>query len=78
MSEGVAYQVDVLHQDGGRRSAKLDITSSYLQGSSLEPLFFLVFISVIASALKSPIFIFIDDVKVVGSTGRGDHSSDMG
>lgn len=54
---------------GDSCSAKLEVTSDVLQGSVLGPLRFL-FYQWSSFGLNSPRFIFADDVKIVGFSGR--------
>lgn len=63
---------------GGMCSAKLDIAAGVLKGSALGPLLFLLLVIELASALKSPGFIFPDDITLVGSTVRESLSNGTG
>ncbi|MGL5754740.1 MAG: RNA-directed DNA polymerase [Paraclostridium sp.] len=55
---------------GGTLSNAEVVQSGVPQGSVLGPLLFILFVNDLARRLESPTFLFADDVKLVGSSGR--------
>ncbi|MGL5625068.1 RNA-directed DNA polymerase, partial [Cetobacterium sp.] len=55
---------------GGALSNAAIVQSGVPQGSVLGPLLFILFVDDLARRLESPTFVFADDVKLVGSSGR--------
>ena len=71
--DGRTFYVEV----EGSRSGLKGSVSGVPQGSVLGPLLFLLYINDLVATLKSPCFMFADDVKVVGEPGTQDIQGDL-
>lgn len=70
-------RIEVFVGEEDRCSSKLDVTVGVPQESASEPLLILPLTNRLLSALKLPRYFPTDDVKVLGSTGSADLSSDI-